>query len=285
MQVCRTIKDIRSTVATLRKSAKRVGFVPTMGALHEGHLHLVRAAARATDGVVVSIFVNPTQFGPNEDFDDYPRDLVRDLVQLGAENVAAVFIPEGKEMYPEAPQTIVSVPSLANLMQGKLRPGHFDGVATVVAKLLNIVEPDLAMFGEKDFQQLAIIRRMVRDLNLSVEIRGHPIVREADGLAMSSRNVLLSPQDRIAARVLSRALDRVEGCALSNPHITAQECADEVRAVLLEESRAEIGSVDVLDAQTLTPLTGMLSRDTVILLAVRFASVLLIDNRVLPRKG
>src|SRR5215469_7728780 len=192
------------------RSGKRVGLVPTMGALHEGHLSLVRAARSQSDVVVVSIFVNPTQFGPKEDFSKYPRTLEKDLALLEAEKVDFVFNPSVQEMYPQGSSTSVTVEGLSERLDGRSRPGHFRGVTTVVSKLFNVVQPDLAFFGQKDAAQAAIIRRMVRDLHFDTEIRICPIVREADGLAMSSRNAYLSPEERRRATVIYRSLHRVE---------------------------------------------------------------------------
>ena len=205
MEIHHKPEGMRAWSEAQRAAGKRVGFVPTMGCLHEGHLSLVRVAkARGCDAVAASIFVNPTQFGPEEDFGKYPREEARDLDLLRGEGVAAVFLPGVAEMYPEGDQTIVEVTNLSKGLCGASRPGHFRGVATVVAKLLLIVEPHVAVFGEKDFQQLAVIRRMARDLHIDVEIVGAPIVREPDGLAMSSRNRYLEGDDRLAALCLHK---------------------------------------------------------------------------------
>jgi pantoate--beta-alanine ligase len=209
MRICTTIEDMRAACRAARAGGKRLGFVPTMGALHEGHLSLVRAA-RACDTVAASIFVNPTQFGPNEDLAKYPRRFERDREMLEKEGVKLLFAPSVEEMYPAGAVTWVTVEGLSGKLDGRSRPGHFRGVTTVVAKLFHIVEPDAAFFGQKDAAQLAIIRRMVRDLNFPVEIIACPIVREADGLAMSSRNAYLDPQQRQQALVLHRALRRVK---------------------------------------------------------------------------
>jgi pantoate--beta-alanine ligase len=203
MNAARTVAELR---AALPRDARAVGFVPTMGALHEGHLSLVRAARAASDVVVVSIFVNPLQFGPSEDFESYPRDEASDLDVLRAEGVDVVFLPSVSEMYPPGRTTTVSVGELGEILEGAARPGHFDGVATVVTKLLNMVRPHAAWFGQKDAQQLAVIRRLVADLSMDVEIHGEPTVREPDGLAMSSRNVYLSADERVRAASLFAAL-------------------------------------------------------------------------------
>ncbi len=208
--ICDTIEDMRAACRAVRRGGQRLGFVPTMGALHEGHLSLVRAAKTSCDVVAASIFVNPAQFGPNEDLAKYPRDFERDSNLLAQEGVELIFAPSVEEMYPPGAATWVTVEDLSGKLDGRSRPGHFRGVTTVVAKLFHIVEPDAAFFGQKDAAQLAIIRRMVRDLNFSVEIIACPIVRETDGLAMSSRNAYLDPVQRQQALVLRRALLRVQ---------------------------------------------------------------------------
>lgn len=281
MQVCRSKAAIRSTIAAFRMMGGPVVLVPTMGFLHDGHLSLMRLARERAgpDGqVVATIFVNPTQFGPNEDFESYPRDEAHDFDLLRAEGVDAVFAPDAAEVYSPNSQTVVETTELAKTLIGKLRPGHFRGVATVVTKLFNITRPDAAVFGEKDYQQLAVIRTMVRDLDMGVEIIGAPIQREADGLAMSSRNVRLTPQDRAAAPILARALDQAE--AMAPTGITASRLRSHVRATLEGEPRARVQSVDIRDAATLETISGPLVRPAVILLAVSFGKVFLIDNRV-----
>ncbi|NBB97083.1 MAG: pantoate--beta-alanine ligase [Alphaproteobacteria bacterium] len=278
MEICRT----KSAIRAWRKSAGPVTLVPTMGFLHAGHLSLVRRARAEGGKVVASIFVNPTQFGPGEDLDSYPRDEARDLDMLRAEGVDAVFIPDVAEVYDPAAQTIVETTELAKVLIGKLRPGHFRGVATVVTKLFNIIRPDAAVFGQKDYQQLAVIRTMVRDLDMDVTIIGGAIMREADGLAMSSRNVRLTPEDRAAAPILSRALTEAE--AMAPTGITASRLRSHVRATLEAEPRAQVQSVDIRDADTLETISGPLTRPAVILLAVKFGQVFLIDNRVVTPK-
>jgi pantoate--beta-alanine ligase len=278
MEICRTKAAIRAW----RASAGRVSLVPTMGFLHEGHMSLVRRAQAEGGRVVASIFVNPTQFGPSEDLSTYPRDEARDLSLLRDAGVDAVFIPDVAEVYDPKAQTIVETTELAKVLIGKLRPGHFRGVATVVTKLFNIIRPDAAVFGEKDYQQLAVIRTMVRDLDMDVQIIGGPIMREADGLAMSSRNVRLSPEDRAAAPILARALD--EAAVMAPTGVTASRLRSHVRATLDAEPRAQVQSVDIRDAETLETISGPLTRTAVILLAVKFGQVFLIDNRVVYPK-
>ncbi|PVB60498.1 pantoate--beta-alanine ligase [Labrenzia sp. 011] len=279
MKICRTKAEMRSAVCAWRREGATVALVPTMGYLHEGHLGLVRLARDKAERVVASIFVNPTQFGPNEDLETYPRDEARDLALLQAEGVDAVFMPGVAEMYGAGGDTFVEVPGLSAILQGALRPGHFRGVATVVTKLFNIVTPDFAVFGEKDYQQLAVIRQMVRDLDMPLEIVGHPTVREADGLAMSSRNVRLSAEHRAQAGVLSRALARAQELAKAGADIAALDAA--IRDELASAPAADVKSVDIRDAETLAELSGRLERPAVVLLAVAFGSVLLIDQQVI----
>ncbi|NYS26277.1 pantoate--beta-alanine ligase [Rhodobacteraceae bacterium 2376] len=282
MEICTTKAAIRAQRQDWRNQGRRVVLVPTMGYLHEGHMSLVRAA-RANAGpegrVIASIFVNPTQFGANEDLSTYPRDPERDTAMLRDAGVDALFIPEVSEVYAPNAQTIVDTSELSRILIGKLRPGHFRGVATVVTKLFNIIQPEAACFGEKDYQQLAVIRTMVRDLDIPVDVIGVPTVREADGLAMSSRNIRLTPADRAAAPVLNAALTEAE--ALAAEGTTASRIRSHVRARLDGEARADVQSVDIRDAETLAALSGPLAAPAVLLLAVRFGTVLLIDNRVL----
>ena len=281
MQICPSKIRIGQEIARLRAAGKTIGLVPTMGFLHAGHLQLMRRAAQNADAVVATIFVNPTQFGANEDLSRYPRDLDRDLALLRDEGVAAVFTPSPEEMYLPGADTIVDVPSLSGILQGALRPGHFQGVATVVSKLFNITQPDVAVFGEKDYQQLALIRKMVRDLDVPVRIIGHPTAREDDGLAMSSRNVRLSPAQRAAAKILNATLTQAE----HHPQPSAEAYVAQITQHLAGEALCDIKSVEIRDSEDLTALSGPLHRPAVILLAVAFGDVLLIDQRVIdPRK-
>ena len=276
MRVCRTIADLRAWRAAADGA---VGLVPTMGYLHEGHLSLVRAARREDAHVAVSIFVNPTQFAPGEDLARYPRDEASDLALLEAERVDAVFAPSGDEMYPHGFSTYVTVEGLTARLEGASRPTHFRGVTTVVLKLLDIVQPHHAYFGRKDAQQLAVIRRMVRDLDVPVEIVGMPIVREPDGLALSSRNVYLTPDQRRAALVLSRSLRLAEEL-----YAAGERNADAVRRAMQEliaaEPLASIDYVSVADADTLDELER-LDRPALVSLAVHFGATRLIDNTAL----
>ena len=279
MEVLADKDAMRDYVLSRKRAGEKAGCVLTMGFLHDGHMGLVAEARSRSDFVCASIFVNPTQFGEQADLDGYPSDLEGDLAKLKAAGVSAVFTPTPEVMYPDGAETVVDVPSLSGVLQGKVRPGHFQGVSTVVTKLFNILQPDVTVFGQKDYQQLALIRRMVRDLDMPVEVVGLPTVREADGLAMSSRNVRLTPEDREAAVVLSQALDRAE--ALQNDPLTTEEFRRIVRETMAREPRADIRSIDIRDAGTLAPTYGRLTGPAVILLAVRFGEVLLIDNRVI----
>jgi pantoate--beta-alanine ligase len=267
------------------RSGATICLVPTMGFFHEGHLNLMRRAVTLCDLVVVSLFVNPTQFGPNEDLDRYPRDFERDMELVRREKVAAVFAPTPELMYPQGFQTEVRVKHLATHLCGKSRPVHFAGVATVVSKLFNVVQPDVAVFGQKDFQQLAIIRRLVADMNIPVRIVGHPIVREADGLAMSSRNANLDPANRAAALSLSTALQLARTQAGKGLRSVA------ALATLLEQhihsfAGTAIDYVSFVDCETLEPV-GEVDERTVLALAVHIdGKVRLIDNGyVLPQKA
>lgn len=282
MQICRDTRAMRGCVAAWRAEGQRIALVPTMGALHEGHLSLVAHArdwlqARGGGRIVASVFVNPTQFGPNEDLDKYPRDEGNDLRLLRQAGCDGVLLPPVSEIYPSGAQTIVEVTDLSRILMGRLRPGHFRGVATVVTKLFNIVQPDAAAFGEKDYQQLTLIRQMVGDMLIPVEIVAVPTMREADGLAMSSRNRRLSPEDRAAAPVLNRALDRAQAMIAQGETVAAIGRA--IRQTLQSEPRAEIRSIDIRDAADLSRVTRI-SHPVAILLAVRFGDVLLIDQRV-----
>ncbi len=283
MKICTTKAALRKAVSGWRAAGDRIGLVPTMGALHEGHLTLVRAAKADCGRVVASIFVNPTQFGDPADLAKYPRTEEADLAALKAEGVDAVFMPSADEMYHPEAQTIVETEALAGMLMGALRPGHYRGVCTVVAKLLNCAMPDAAYFGEKDYQQLLVIKTMVRDLDMPFEIKGVPTVREADGLAMSSRNMRLEPADRAASTVLSKSLTMAAARIASGAE--AADLEAEVAAFIKAEPRATVETVDIRDAQTLAPLNGPITRPAVILLAARFGDVLLIDQRVAAPKG
>lgn len=280
MKICNTKKEIRRIREEFRTQGDSVGLVPTMGYLHKGHIELVKQARATCDRVIATIFVNPTQFGPHEDLSSYPRDLERDYAMLRNEGVDAVFVPAPQDMYLFGSETAVDTKRLSRILIGRIRPGHFQGVTTIVTKLFNICQPDYAYFGEKDYQQLQVIKRMVHDLDVPVEIKGVPTVREANGLAMSSRNAMLTPEDRIAAVSLSHTLTTAEEIFASRS-VTAQHLSKLIRVSLEEEPRASVQSVDIRDAKTLAPIRGRIERSVVALLAVRFGSVLLIDQRVL----
>ncbi|GBD35886.1 Pantothenate synthetase [bacterium HR36] len=284
MHIVQKIPELRTLLQPARQSHQRIGFVPTMGALHEGHASLLRAARRETNCVVVSIFVNPTQFGPNEDYQRYPRTPEADYELCRKEGVDVVFSPSVEEIYPPGFCTWVEVTGLQDVLCGRSRPGHFRGVATVVLKLFNIVQPDVAYFGQKDAQQARIIRQMVRDLNVPVEIRVCPIVREPDGLALSSRNAYLSPQERQQATVLYRAL-----CAAR--HLVEQDETDAERvrqhivAIITTTPGASLDYAEIVDPETLQPVSRI-DRPVLAALAVRIGSARLIDNMILrPRNA
>ena len=279
MQVCQSIADIRAEVAGYRKNDETVALVPTMGFLHDGHMELVHKARDVGDRVVVWIFVNPTQFEKSDDLDAYPRDLDRDLTMLRAENVDAVFTPEAIEIYPDGAETIVETTRMANMLHGLVRPGHFRGVTTVVTKFFNIIQPDFAMFGEKDYQQLQVIKRMVRDLIMPIEIIGVPTVREDDGLAMSSRNVRLNEEERQAALVLSQSLDHAEAMAPARPTVT--ELQNQIASLIAKEPLARLEGCDIVEAESLGPIEGPISGPTAIMISVQVGPVLLIDQRVI----
>lgn len=273
MQTIRQLSELRDTVSGFRANGERIAFVPTMGALHAGHMALVAQAKLAGQRVVVSIFVNPKQFGPNEDLARYPRKEMADSRMLAEAGVDLLWMPPVEVMYPEGHATTISVAGVSEPLDGAARPGHFDGVATVVAKLFNQVKPDVALFGEKDFQQLAVIRHMVADLDFDIDVRGVPTQRDDDGLALSSRNAYLAPEDRAAAVALPRAL----GVAAR-----AIEKGDDALAALatarasLEAAGFEVDYVELVDAATLAaPVAGQPRR---LLAAARISGTRLIDN-------
>lgn len=273
----------RDELTAARAELGTVGFVPTMGYLHDGHLSLVRAATSANDSVVVSIFVNPTQFGPGEDLDSYPRDLDRDLALLEAEGVDLVWTPAVEDVYPAGSSTRVSVGGVTDVLEGARRPGHFDGVATVCTILFGAVRPTRAYFGQKDAQQTVVIRRLVRDLALGLEVCVEPIRREPDGLAMSSRNTYLSPAERAVAPVLHRALVAAEESYAAG-HRLASELLSAAHAVLATEPTAQVEYVSVADPDTLAELDDVdPARGALLSLAARLGRTRLIDNLVLPR--
>jgi pantoate--beta-alanine ligase len=282
MRIIHHIQELRDAVKHARSQNHklRVGFVATMGFLHKGHASLLAEARKQCDFVVLSIFVNPLQFGPNEDFEHYPRDEKRDLEIAEAAGANIVFFPSTEEMYPRATKTIVAVSDVTERLCGASRQGHFDGVATVVTKLFNIVQPDAAFFGQKDAQQVAVITQMVNDLNLPVEVVPCPIIREEDGLAMSSRNVYLQPDERRQALVLSAALKAGEQQAQeTSGNIEAADLKNVIRKQIQTQPLADIDYVEILAYPDLEPVSKLNdAADVVIALAVRFGKTRLIDN-------
>lgn len=279
MHVISTVSGLRTALAPLRRDGKSVGLVPTMGYLHDGHKQLVARARAENDVVVTSIFVNPLQFGANEDLAKYPRDLERDSAMLRDGKVDFLFAPEVEDMYPRRIETVVDVPTLGRQLEGEVRPGHFAGVATVVTKLFNIVSADRAYFGEKDYQQLQIIRRMVEDLNQPVEVIGVPTIRDHDGLALSSRNVYLTAEERAAAAIVPRALEEAQ--RLLDSGIRDPEALErQVAAFIAAEPLARPEVVAIRDPRTLERM-AVIGGAPLLLLFVRFGTTRLLDNRVL----
>jgi pantoate--beta-alanine ligase len=276
MQIAKSIAEMN---AARIKSPGSVGFVPTMGYLHQGHLALVRQARAENSVVVVSIFVNPTQFGPTEDFKTYPRDTERDLDMLQKEKTDVVFVPSVEEMYPDRFSSWVDVQKVTDRLEGSYRPGHFKGVATVVAKLFNIVEPTRAYFGQKDAQQALVIKKMVADLNMNLEVIVAPTVRESDGLAMSSRNVYLNPQERQAATILFKALTLAQNL-LKKGERNAETVRQKMTSLISREPLAKIEYVSIANADTLEELSKI-ERPALASLAVRFGKTRLIDTIIL----
>jgi len=281
MEIINRRKRMMSVARRLRREENRtIGLVPTMGALHEGHLSLIHEARALCDVVVVSVFVNPTQFGPTEDFESYPRDLTRDSALLAEYNVDYVFAPTAEEIYPTGFSTYVTVEGLSDKLEGAARPGHFRGVSTVVAILINIVRPNFAFFGQKDAQQSIVIKQMIRDLAFDSEIVVLPIVREESGLAMSSRNAYLDHEERRAATILNRALAQARAAFDSGEH-SASRLVDLVRTTIEQEPLARIDYVSLNDAETLAKLDKIDERPALLSLAVFFSKTRLIDNVVL----
>lgn len=280
MQTTSTLESLRHTVAALRMGGDTIGLVPTMGALHEGHMTLVRRARAACDHVIASVFVNPKQFGPNEDLDSYPRQLEDDAAMLESEGCAVLWAPDVTAMYPRGFATSITVSGVSDGLCGADRPGHFDAVATVVCKLFNQVQPDMAFFGEKDFQQLAVIRTMARDLDLTAppahQIIGVPTVREADGLAMSSRNRYLSPADRAAAAALPAAM-KAAIAQIESGGQPARALGD-LEATLLASGFARVDYAALVDPVSLAPIAALVGRSARLIVAARIGGTRLIDN-------
>lgn len=279
MRIIESVTEMQQQADTRRRENKRIALVPTMGYFHEGHLSLMRAVRNHGDVLVVSIFVNPAQFGPTEDLESYPRDLERDLRLARELGVDVAFVPRREEIYPDGFQTFVEVKEITRGLCGKSRPVFFRGVATVVAKLFHIVKPHVSIFGEKDFQQLVTIRRMVADLNMDVEILGHPTVREPDGLAMSSRNAYLSPDQRVSARRLSQSLREAQGL-VNNGERGSDAILERVREVLAEGGDVRIDYAELRDPRTFQEANRVES-PTLLALAVFVGMARLIDNCVL----
>jgi len=284
MRIISTIAELRAQLGADRRDGKTIGFVPTMGFLHVGHMELVSRARAENEVSVVSIFVNPLQFGANEDLGKYPRDLARDSAMLEAAGVDILFAPEVSEIYPRPMLTVVDVPTLGNQLEGEVRPGHFAGVATVVTKLFNLVQPDRAYFGEKDYQQVALIKRMVEDLAQPVRVVAVPTVREADGLACSSRNVYLDEHERKAAVVVPNALAEAErlyakGCD------SPDELEAALRRFIATEPLATPEVVAVRHPETLERLSSLQSGPAVVALFVRIGTTRLLDNKVIGIKS
>jgi pantoate--beta-alanine ligase len=276
VKVVTSVAEMKELVLEWKSGGLTIGFVPTMGALHEGHLSLVRESRRRCAVTAVSVFVNPAQFGPEEDFKAYPRDFEKDRTLLAREGVDCVFHPEAGEVYPPGYRTFVEVQGLQDRLCGGSRPGHFRGVATVVLKLFHIVRPDVAFFGWKDAQQLILLRKMAADLDLGLELAGCPIVREQDGLAMSSRNLYLSTEERTAALVLSRSLGEA-GAEIAAGERRGAEVARIVREMIAGEPLARLEYVEIVDMEELRPLTN-LSGEVLVAAAVRIGTTRLIDN-------
>jgi pantoate--beta-alanine ligase len=283
MEIINRKARILSLSRKIRRENKTIGFVPTMGALHEGHLSLVKQARQSSDIVIVSIFVNPTQFNDKEDFQKYPRDLTADVAVLSEYQVDYVFAPDEREIYGEKFSTFVYVEGLSDILEGASRPGHFRGVATIVTILFNLIRPDFAFFGQKDAQQVAIVKRLTRDLGFDTEIIVMPTVREASGLAMSSRNSRLDPEQRQRASVIYQALKQAEA-AFKEGETNSYEIEKIVKQKIQTEPLAKIDYVAVVDWETFQPIKKIEDRKALVLVAVNFAGVRLIDNIVLNQE-
>lgn len=282
MKIIRSLKQMSNFSKKTRLRRKTIGFVPTMGALHLGHLSLIRQARRENDVIIISIFVNPTQFGPKEDFKKYPRNLKQDAKLCKEEAVDIIFYPKAKDMYPEGYKTYVEVQDLSNVLCGKFRPGHFRGVATIVTKLFNIVSPDIAYFGQKDAQQAVIIKKMVEDLNIPVEIKVMPTVRQSDGLALSSRNVYLSQSERKDAQVLYQALNLARNL-IRHGNRNSLDIIIKMKQLIKKKKRAKIQYISIVDFENLRPVDKIIGT-VLIALAVYIGKTRLIDNIIVNSK-
>lgn len=280
LNIITSVKKMQAYSERVRRRGKTISFVPTMGYLHDGHLRLLQEGRKRGDVLVMSIFVNPTQFGPKEDYAQYPRDMKRDLGYARRAGVDVVFAPTVDEMYPDGFQTSITVAEVTKTLCGPFRPGHFQGVATVVVKLFNIVKPHVALFGEKDFQQLVVIRRMVRDVDMDIEIIGVPTVREKDGLAMSSRNKYLNGEERRAALCLYRSLMKAKQLVQSGER-DSKRILREVHSIIKAEPLAKIEYVSLVDQKTMKEVRRI-GKKALLAMAVRIGSTRLIDNFCLP---
>ncbi|MFP4698302.1 MAG: pantoate--beta-alanine ligase [Eubacteriales bacterium] len=279
MKVIKTIDELRDTIKPLKLQGKDIGFVPTMGYLHKGHCSLIEKATEENDVIVVSIFVNPTQFGPNEDFDKYPRDLERDLEMAKSSGATIIFVPDVQEIYLQNNKTYVEVKDITEKLCGLKRPGHFRGVTTVVTKLFNIVTPDKAYFGQKDAQQAIVIKKMVKDLNINIDIVVCPIIREKDGLAMSSRNVYLNTEERKQATILYKSLMEAKE-KIINGERDVKKLSEYIKNRINSEPLANIEYVEIVDSETLANVFNI-TNEILIALAVRFGKTRLIDNLIM----
>lgn len=282
MKVINSIIELKTIIGTLKKSGKMIGFVPTMGYLHEGHLSLINMSRQDNNITILSIFVNPTQFGPNEDFERYPRDFEGDLKKAEESGVDILFTPSSVEMYPKDFNTCIEVLGITDKLCGRSRTGHFKGVCTIVLKLFNIVEPNKAYFGQKDIQQAEVIKKMARDLNLTVDIITCPIVREKNGLAMSSRNVNMSNEERMAALILSKSLNEAVNMAV-NGEVKTEKLREYLIKKIRSEKLADMDYVEILDAETLDYMETVKGR-ILLAVAVRFGKTRLIDNVIVEVK-
>jgi pantoate--beta-alanine ligase len=280
MKIITSVSEMQSTAEALRRQGKIIGVVPTMGYLHKGHTSLMSYARRLSDILVTTIFVNPTQFAPNEDFERYPRDFERDRQLCESEGTSIIFAPSNEEMYPAGFETYVSVEGISTILEGNFRPNHFRGVATVVAKLFTVTKPHIAVFGQKDIQQLFVIRKMVKDLNLDIQIEMAPIVREPDGLAMSSRNVYLGPEDRKHATSLFRSLKFAED-KIKTGERSIEKIKEGMLAIIERENPTVIDYIAFVDTERFAELHELRSSSVIIALAVRFGSTRLIDNFII----
>lgn len=284
MILCKTVEELRNEIAIAKTAGKTIGLVPTMGALHEGHASLVKAANQENDVVIVSVFVNPTQFGPNEDLDSYPRTLDADCKLAEAQGADIVFAPSPKEMYPSEDMTWVEVTGdVTKVLCGRSRPIHFRGVTTVVSKLFNLAQPDRAYFGQKDAQQVQVLKRMVKDLFFNLQMRIMPIVREADGLAKSSRNTYLSAEERQAGLILSKSLKHAQELFAAGEH-DPQKLVAATTAMIKAEPMADIDYVEIYQMPDLNECPNPMQGENLLALAVRFGKTRLIDNTILEVK-